>query len=77
MAEAAKKEKMVKIRLFKDSNKYKNDLFVGVNGRTFLIKRGVEVEVPESVARVIEDAQAQEIEAMRVMEELAEGSGAE
>ena len=77
MAEAAKKEKMVKIRLFKDSNKYKNDLFVGVNGRTFLIKRGVEVEVPESVALVIEDSQAQEIEAMRVMEELAEGSGAE
>ena len=77
MAEAAKKEKMVKIRLFKDSNKYKNDLFVGVNGRTFQIKRGVEVEVPESVALVIEDAQAQEIEAMRVMEELAEGSGAE
>ena len=77
MAEAAKKEKMVKIRLFKDSNKYKNDLFVGVNGRTFLIKRGVEVEVPESVARVIEDAQAQEIEAMCVMEELAEGSEAE
>ena len=77
MAEAAKKEKMVKIRLFKDSNKYKNDLFVGVNGRTFLIKRGVEVEVPESVALVIEDSQAQEIEAMRVMEELAEGSEAE
>lgn len=77
MAEAAKKEKMVKIRLFKDSNKYKNDLFVGVNGRTFLIKRGVEVEVPECVALVIEDSQAQEIEAMRVMEELAEGSEAE
>lgn len=77
MAEAAKKEKMVKIRLFKDSNKYKNDLFVGVNGRTFQIKRGVEMEVPESVALVIEDAQAQEIEAMRVMEELAEGSEAE
>lgn len=77
MAEAAKKEKMVKIRLFKDSNKYKNDQFVGVNGRTFQVKRGMEMEVPLCCASTLEDSQAQEIEAMRVMEELAEGSEAE
>ena len=46
------KEK-VKIRLFKDNDKYKDDLFVAVNGRTFQIKRGVEVEVPKAVEEVI------------------------
>lgn len=49
----------VKLKLFKDAGKYKDDVFVGINGHTFLIKRGVEVEVPESVARVLEDADRQ------------------
>ena len=46
------KEK-VKIKLFKDNDKYKDDLFVSVNGRTFQIQRGVEVEVPKAVEEVI------------------------
>lgn len=29
-------------------------MFVGVNGRTYLIKRGEEVSVPRNVARVLE-----------------------
>jgi hypothetical protein len=48
-----KGEKMVKLRLFKDKKAYKDDVFVGVNGRTWQIKRGVEVEVPECVAEVL------------------------
>ena len=46
------KEKLVKIRI----PKYKanqEDVFVSVNERTWLVKRGVEVEVPECVAEVI------------------------
>ena len=39
-------EKMVKLKLFKDNGQYKDDVFVAVNGRTFQIVRGVEVEVP-------------------------------
>ena len=31
----------------------KEDVFVGVNGRTWLIKRGEEVEVPACVAEVL------------------------
>lgn len=49
-------ERKVKIKLFLDGDKYKDDVFVAVNGRTYLIKRGVEVEVPESVAKVLEDS---------------------
>ena len=32
----------------------KDDVFVGINGKTYLIKRGVPVEVDENIARVLE-----------------------
>ena len=32
----------------------KDDVFVGLNGKTYLIKRGVDVEVPEGVAKILE-----------------------
>lgn len=32
----------------------KDDVFVGLNGKTYLIKRGVPVDVPEGVAKVLE-----------------------
>lgn len=50
----AKNDKMVTIHLFKDSGKYANDLVVGVDGKLYKVKRGVDVEVPEAVAGVIE-----------------------
>lgn len=49
---AANAEKTVKIML-PISRTEKDDVPVGVNGRTWLIKRGVEVEVPECVAEVL------------------------
>ena len=45
------KERTVLIKLPKMKNE--GDMFVSVNNKTFLIKRGVEVEVPESVAEVL------------------------
>ena len=54
---AAKKntaEKTVKIRLPKERRE-QEDVFVGINGRTWLIKRGIEVEVPVCVAEVLEN----------------------
>ena len=52
MAET-KKVKKVKIKLPLTRTE-KDDVFVGLNGKTYLIKRGVEVEVPEGVAKVLE-----------------------
>ena len=46
-------ERTVRIMLPYDSSE--GDMFVSVNERTFLIKRGVEVEVPECVAEVIRE----------------------
>lgn len=47
-------EKLIKIRLPKE-RRDQEDVFVGVNERTWLTKRGVEVEVPECVAEVLRD----------------------
>ena len=51
-ATAANAEKKVKIKL-PLSRTEKDDVPVAVNDRTWLIKRGVEVEVPECVAEVL------------------------
>ena len=46
-------EKMVKIRIPR-TKADQEDVFVSVNLRTWQIKRGVEVEVPECVAEVLQ-----------------------
>ena len=50
----------VRIKLFKDNGRYKSDLFVSVNGVNYMIRRGVEVEVPRAVAEVLEHSQRQD-----------------
>ena len=50
----------VKIKLFKDNGKYKDDMIVGLNGRIWQIKRGVEVEVPWAVAEIIRESLEQD-----------------
>lgn len=53
---AEKKDKMVTIHLFKDGGKYCNDLVCGIDGKLYKVKRGVDVEVPEVVAELIEES---------------------
>lgn len=50
------KEKMVTV-LVPRTNKDEDDLRVWVNDRSWLIKRGVQVEVPECVAEVLARSQ--------------------
>ena len=53
-------EEKVRVKLFKDNGRYKSDLFVSVNGVNYMIRRGVEVEVPRAVAEVLEHSQHQD-----------------
>ena len=55
-----KDEKRVEIELFKDSERYKDDVFVAVNGKAYQIRRGERVSVPAAVAEVIENSRRQE-----------------
>ena len=47
------KRKMVKIKIPR-TKADQEDVFVSVNMETFIIKRGVEVEVPDYVAEVLQ-----------------------
>ena len=60
----------VTIKLFADSGKYRDDLFVSVNGRRFGIKRGVEVSVPRPIADVIAESEAQDKRTAAMIEKL-------
>lgn len=53
-------EELVPIRLFKDNERYKDDVFVAVNGRRFQIKRGETVKVPRYIAEVLEQSMNQD-----------------
>lgn len=58
----------VEIRLFKDNDKYKNPVFVAVNGKAYMIERGKYVKVPKAVAEVLRNSEIQLENADRVME---------
>lgn len=55
-----KKEEKVKIKLFYDGSRYTDDVCVIVNGKSYIIKRGVEVEVPKCVKLALDDAKRQQ-----------------
>lgn len=59
---------LVPVRLFKDNNKYKDDVFVAVNGETCQIQRGVEVMVKRKFADVLEKSLSQDFETNMLME---------
>ena len=63
----APKEKMVKIRIPRTSAK-QEDIPVWVNERSWMIQRGVEVEVPECVAEVLRH-QEEMLESIMMFEE--------
>lgn len=65
-------EDMVNIFLFKDKDKYNSDLPVSINGKTWLIQRGVNVKVPRFVAEVINNSMIQDAkgsELIRIQED--------
>ena len=54
-------EDMVSIRLFKDNNKYKDDVFVAVNGERVQIRRGDTVKIKRKFAEVLENSMRQDM----------------
>lgn len=61
----AEKEKeyyndMVEVELFKDNGKYKDDVFVAVNGVGCIVPRGKRVQIKRKYALAIEDSMRQD-----------------
>ena len=49
-------EELGAVRLFKDNDKYKGDVFVAVNGQSVLIRRGERVAIKKKFAEVLEQS---------------------
>lgn len=76
-ADNAKKEKKVIVKLQRLPGANTNqDVYVYVNGRSFILKRGEEVEVPESVDEVLKNSALAEDYSIRYLEELEKSARA-
>ena len=64
-------EKMVEVRIPLERGRANKDVYVAVNGKSYQIKRGVSVKVPESVAEVLKHAEKQAFKTMGYQESLA------
>lgn len=62
-------EELVEVKLFKDNNKYKDDVFVSVNGENCVIKRGERVKVKRKFADVLDKSDMQDYETSKLIEQ--------
>ena len=68
---ASRDEELVPIRLFKDNERYKDEVFVAVNGERVQIRRGETVRIKRKFAQVLEQSMRQDTATARLMEQKA------
>jgi hypothetical protein len=61
-------DELVDVKLFKDNGKYKDDMFVGVNGENCVIKRGERVRIKRKFAEVLDNSDRQDYETSKLIE---------
>lgn len=61
-AHKAYMDELVEVKLFKDTGKYKDDVFVGCNGDTIAIKRGERVKIKRKFAEILDNSEHQDYE---------------
>lgn len=66
--QAAYMEEYVDVKLFKDNDKYKDDVFVSVNGENCVIKRGERVRIKRKFAEVLDHSEHQDYETSKMIE---------
>lgn len=62
----------ISFRAFKDNDKYKEDIQVGINGYNYVIKRGKTVQIPRFVYLAIEQSEKQLAHAVDYSQGLAD-----
>ena len=58
----------VEIRLFKDNEKYKDDVYVAINGKNCVIRRGVWTRIRRKFALVLDQSEIQDLRTAELME---------
>ena len=59
----------VEIRLFKDNEKYKDDVYVAINGKNCLIRRGVWTRIRRKFALLLDQSEIQDLRTAQFMEQ--------
>lgn len=61
-------DEYVSIKLFRDNDKYRDDVYVAVNGKNCVIKRGEWVKVRRKFALVIDQSEIQDLKTAEFLE---------
>ena len=67
-ADQAYLEEYIAIKLFKDNDRYKDDVYVAINGKNCVIKRGEWVKIKRKFALVLDQSEIQDSKAAALME---------
>ena len=69
---------LVEIELFKDDDRYADDVFVAVNGVGMVVPRGKKVKIPRKYALALDNSQAQDAYARNyIVEQIEKGKKSE
>lgn len=68
-ADRQRSNELVEVKLFKDTGKYKDDVFVAVNGENCVIKRGERVQIKRKFAEVLDHSEHQDYETSLMIEQ--------
>ena len=58
----------VEVRLFKDNEKYKDDVYVAINGKNCVIQRGVWTRIRRKFALLLDQSEIQDLRTAEMME---------
>lgn len=69
---------LVEIELFKDDDRYADDVFVAVNGVGMVVPRGKKVKIPRKYALALDNSQSQDAYARNyIIEQIEKGKKSE
>ncbi len=58
----------VEVRLFKDNDKYKDDVYVAINGKNCVIRRGVWTRIRRKFAMLLDQSEIQDLRTAELMD---------
>ena len=62
----------VEVRLFKDNEKYKDDVYVAINGKNCVIRRGEWTRIRRKFAMLLDQSEIQDLHTAQMMENESE-----
>lgn len=68
LAEIARNEEYVELKLFRDNDKYKDDVYVAVGDQNCVIKRGVPVRIKRKFYLALEETDEQDFKTAKLIE---------